>query len=141
MADTQKNPFVDMFQNFGEKLNIPAPDVSNMMDMHRKNLQALQAVTSIGTSSAQAVMEKQRAALEEALADIAETVQGAAKGGGDANQIMTAPMDLAKRSFDAALRNAADVAETVQKGNMDAIEVLKERMTESMQELTGKKPE
>ena len=138
MADKPSNPIMDMFQNFGENLNIPSPDLNNMMDEHRKNLQALQAATKIGTASAQEVMDKQRAALEEALADITETVQAATKGG-DASQMMTAPLDLAKRSFDATLRNTAEIAQTVQQGNMEALNILKERVTESVQELSGKK--
>lgn len=138
MADKSDNPFMDMFQNFGKNLNIPSPDLNNMMNEHRKNLQALQAATKIGTTSAQQVMDKQRAALEAALAEIAETVQNATKGG-DASQLMSAPLDLAKRSFDATLRNTAEIAKTVQEGNMEALNVLKDRVTESVQELSGKK--
>ncbi|MEM7441130.1 MAG: TIGR01841 family phasin [Pseudomonadota bacterium] len=137
MAD-DKNPFLDMFTKFGEDMKIPGPDIGSMMDAHRKNLAALQSATQIGTSSAQAIMEKQRAALESTLADIAETVKGAS-GGGDASNMAMAPVELAKRSFDATLKNASEISEIVQKGNADAFNVLKDRVTESVQEMTGKK--
>ena len=140
MADNdQSNPFLDMFQTFGKSLSLPGPDVNDLLDYHRKNLQALQAATQIGTSSAQAMMSKQRDVLEQTLADIAETVQSAGQGG-EAGQMATAPMDLAKKTFDATVQNATEMAEIVRQGNMDTFEVLKDRVMESVEELTGKKP-
>lgn len=136
--DSTKNPFMDMFQDFGKSLNIPGPDVNDIMDHHRKNLQALQAATQIGSNSAQALMAKQREALEETLAEIAETVQKATSGG-EASAMMSTPMDLAKKSFDATLRNTADMAEIVKQGNMDAFNVIRDRVVESVDELSGKK--
>ena len=53
MAADDKNPFMDMFSNFGKSMNLPTPDVEGMIDYHRKNLQALQAATQVGTSTAQ----------------------------------------------------------------------------------------
>ncbi|MCH2163883.1 MAG: TIGR01841 family phasin [Marinovum sp.] len=136
MADDKSNPFMDMFSKFGEGMNIPGTDVSAIMDMHRKNLQAFQAVTQIGTSGAQAVMDKQREALESTLADISETVQSVTQG--DTSGLMTAPTEIAKKSFDATIKNMSDVAEIVKQGNMDAFEVVKDRVTESINEMAGK---
>lgn len=137
MAETPKNPFMDMFQNFGQQMNIPGPDLSDMMDAHRKNLQALQAATQIGTSSAQAMMDKQREVLESTLAEIADTVQNASSS--DPSGMMMAPMELAKKSFDATIKNATEMAEIVKQGNMDAFNVVKDRVMESVEEMTGKK--
>ena len=63
MADSSKNPFMDMFQDFGKSMSIPSPDINSMMEYHRKNLQALQAAAQVGSSSAQTLMGKQREAL------------------------------------------------------------------------------
>ncbi|MEM7060528.1 MAG: TIGR01841 family phasin [Pseudomonadota bacterium] len=134
MAD--KPQLLDMFKSFGENLNIPSPDLNKVMDEHRKNLAALQAATSVSTTSAQEVLEKQRDALQQTLSEIADTVQNASKGG-ETGQLMAAPADLAKRSFDNAMKHMADVAQTVQKGNMDVMNILKDRLTESMEDLTG----
>jgi len=141
MADTgSKHPFLDMFQDFGKSMSIPGPDVNDIMDYHRKNLQALQAATQVGTSGAQALMAKQREALEQTLADIAETVQNASAGG-DASQMASTPMDLAKKTFDATLKNTTEMAEIVRQSNADTFEVIKDRVMESVQELSGKKPD
>lgn len=133
MADNS-NPFLDMFQNFGEQMKIPGADLNQMMDIHRKNLQALQEATQIGTSSAQAVMKKQRAMLEQSLADIAATVQDVAKAT-DPSAAMSTPLELAKKSFDMTVANATEIGEIVKQGNMDAFNVLKDRVMESMEEV------
>ena len=135
--DSNKNPFMDMFQNFGQSMSIPGPDVNDMMDYHRKNLQALQAATQVGSSSAQALMGKQREVLEKALAEISDTVQNASAGG-DPSQMMSTPIELAKKTFDATMQSTTEMAEIVRQGNVDAFEVIKERVMESVQELTPK---
>ena len=135
MADP-KNPFLDMFQNFGEQMKIPGPDVAQMMESHRKNLQALQDAASIGAASAQAVAEKQQAAMSQALSDIAESVQQIA-GSGDAAGGMASSMDLAKRSFEMTMSSATEIGDIVKQGNMDAFNVLRDRMVESIEELAA----
>lgn len=136
MAD-DKNPFMDMFQDFGKNMSIPGPDMTDMMDAHRKNLQALQAAVQVSTSSTQSLMETQRAALEKTLADISDSVQNATSGG-DASAMMSSPMDLAKRTFETTVQTTTEMAEIVRKGNMDAMDVIKDRVMESVEELSGK---
>lgn len=139
MADQgSKNPFLDMFQDFGKSMSIPGPDMNDIMEYHRKNLQALQATTQVGTSSAQALLAKQNEALKDTLAEIAETVQSASLGG-DPSQAMGVPMELAKKTFDATVKNTTEMAEIVRQGNAEAFQVIKDRVMESVEELSGKK--
>lgn len=139
MADTgSKNPFMDMFQDFGKSLSIPGPDLNDIMEYHRKNLQALQAATQVSSNSAQALMSKQREALEQTLADISDAVQNASSGG-DASEMMSAPMDIAKKAFETTLQNTSEMVEIVRQGNQDTFEVIKDRVMESVEEMTGKK--
>ncbi|MEM7240881.1 MAG: TIGR01841 family phasin [Pseudomonadota bacterium] len=136
MAEDKTNPYFDMFQSFGKNMNIPGPDVNDIMDMHRKNLAALQAATQVGTQGAQSVMDTQRKNLEAALSDIAASVESASKSA-DYTQMMLTPLDIAKKSFDATMKNTTEVAEIVKQGNMDAFNILKDRVVESVQEMTG----
>lgn len=136
--DDSKNPFMDMFQDFGKSMNIPGPDMNDIMEYHRKNLQALQAAAQVGSASAQALMNKQREALEKALAEISETVQSTTKGG-DPSEMMSQPTELAKRTFDETVKTTTEMAEIVRQGNTDAFEVIKDRVMESIEELSGKK--
>ncbi|MEM6620543.1 MAG: hypothetical protein AAF631_14785, partial [Pseudomonadota bacterium] len=61
--------------------------------------------------------------------------------GGDSSAMMGTPMEIAKKSFDATVKHTTDMAEIVRQGNMDAFNILKDRVTESVEELRGKKPE
>ena len=138
MADDDKNPFMDMFTDFGKSMNLPTPDINGMLDYHRKNLQALQAATQVGTSNAQALMDKQRDSLEKTLADISDTVQSASLGA-DPADMMQAPVEIARRAFETTLENTREMAEIVQKGNEDTFNILKDRVMEGVEELSGKK--
>lgn len=138
MADDDKNLFMDMFTDFGKSMNLPTPDINGMLDYHRKNLQALQAATQVSTSNAQALMDKQRDSLEKTLADISETVQSASSGA-DPADMMQAPVEIARRAFETTLENTREMAEIVQKGNEDTFKILKDRVMEGVEELSGKK--
>lgn len=135
--DSSKNPFMDMFQDFGKSMSIPGPDMNDMMDFHRKNLQALQAAAQVSSGSAQSLMAKQREALEKTLAEISDGVQNMTSGG-DASEMMANPMELAKKTFDTTLQTTTEMAEIVRQGNMDTFEVIKDRVMESVAELSGK---
>jgi phasin family protein len=129
---------MDMFQDFGKSMSIPGPDLNDMMDYHRKNLQALQAAVQVSTSSTQSLMNKQRETLEQTLAEISDAVQGASAGG-DASKMLSSPMELAKTTFDATVKTTTDMAEIVRQGNTDTFNVIKDRVMESVEELSGKK--
>jgi phasin family protein len=137
-TDNNKNPFMDMFQDFGKSMSIPGPDMNDIMDYHRKNLQALQAAVQVGTGSAQTLMEKQREALEKALAEISDGVQNVTSSGADPAKMMSNPMDLAKRTFDTTVQTTTEMVEIVRQGNADTFEVIKDRVMESVEELSGK---
>lgn len=137
--DKSNNPFLDMFRNFGSDMNIPSPDLSRLMDEHRKNLEALQAAAHVGTQTSQELMAKQREALEAALADIADAVQEAQAGASDPQAMMTGQMEMAKRSFDATVRNATEMSRLMQQGSTEAFEIMKNRVMDSIEELQRKK--
>lgn len=133
---TEKNPFMDMFQNFGQSMSIPGPDMNDMMEYHRKNLQALQAAVQVGTNSAQAMMGKQREALEKTLADISDGVQNASSGA-DPSAAMTSSVEIAKKTFDTTVQTTTEMAEIIRQGGTDTYEVIKDRVMESVEEMTS----
>ena len=138
----EKNPFIDMFQTFGQSMRIPSPDMNDIMEYHHKNLQALQAAVQVGTSSAQAVMGKQREALEKTLADISDGVQNSSSGA-DPSAAMASSVEIAKKTFDTTVQTSTEMAEIIRQGGTDSFEVIKDRVMESVEEMTGsstKKP-
>lgn len=138
MADNdQMTAFMDMFKDFGKNLNIPGPDVNEIVDHHRRNIQALQDAASAASAGGQEIMNLQRAQLEEALKDIAEMVQGAMSGGVDPSKMMADQADFAKKSFETTVKNASDVGEVIRGSGEETFNILRARMEESIAELSS----
>ena len=139
MADQTKNPFLDLFTKFGQDMNLPKPEIGNILDHHRKNLQALQEAAAIQSRGAQSMMDRQRAALEEALAEISEMVQEATKGGADPADFMSRQAEFARKSFETTVKNATAMGEIMRESGTDSLDVLKSRVEAALAELQGKK--
>ena len=138
MADNdQMTAFMDMFKDFGKNLNIPGPDVNEIVDHHRRNIQALQDAASAASAGGQEIMNLQRAQLEEALKDIAEMVQDAMSGGVDPSKMMADQADFAKKSFETTVKNASDVGEVIRGSGEETFNILRARMEESIAELSS----
>ena len=135
--DNQMTAFMDMFKDFGKNLNIPGPDVNDLVDHHRKNIQALQDAASAASAGGQEVMSMQRAQLEEALKDIAEMVQGAMSGGVDPSKMMSDQAEFAKKSFETTVKNVSEVGEAVRGSSEETFNILRARMEESIAELSS----
>jgi phasin family protein len=56
------------------------------------------------------------------------------KPGGSPQEVMTKQAELAKRMFEATVRNTRDVAELVQKSSSEAPKIILDRMRESFAE-------
>lgn len=138
MADNnQMNAFMDMFKDFGKNLNIPGPDVNDLVDHHRKNIQAMQDAAAAASAGGQEMMNMQRAQLEAALKDIAEMVQGAMSGGVDPSKMMADQAEFAKKSFETTVKNASEVGEIVRGSGEETFNILRSRMEESIAELSS----
>lgn len=129
------NPFMDMFQKFGENLKIPGADVNAMMNYHRNNIQAMTEVAQVTSSGTQAMMAKQREVLEETLAEITDMIQTTSKGVADPSAMMSNQMEFAKKSFDATIKNTTEMGEILRDTNMKSYEILKNRVQESIEEI------
>lgn len=135
MSDKKStNPFIDMFQQFGQNLNLPQPDISSVVDYHRKNLEALQKAAQASSAGAQNAMAKQREALEEALAEITEIVQGASQSQ-DPSKMVSDQVEFARKSFDTTIKNATEINEILKESGTESFNILKDRVEESIAEI------
>ena len=137
---TEKTPvdsFMNMFKDFGANLNLPTPEVNSILDHHRKNIQALQDAAQVASAGGQSVMAKQREALEEALADISDRVKGGPGGMSEPSKMMTDQAELARKSFEMAVKHATEVQDIARESGTEVFNILRARMEESFAELTG----
>jgi phasin family protein len=123
-----------MFHRLGQDLKMPSVDVDAILNHHRKNLEALEKSAKATAAGASSVMHKQREMLQQTLHEITEMAQSF-RAPGSPHELMTKQADFAKKSFEAAVKNAGEVADLVKKSSADSIEILRARIRESMEEI------
>lgn len=133
MADPTQ-PFTDMFKKLGEQLNVPAFDMSKMMEHHQKNLDAMTRSWQAVAGGASEVAQKQKEIFEAAMKDMAEMAQSY-KPGGSPQEVMAKQTEFAKKAMEAAIANTKDIAELVQKSSTEAFKIVQDRMKESYEEI------
>lgn len=125
---------LDMLSKFGSEMKLPKVDVEAMLAQQRKNLEALEKSAKAGAAGASALMAKQRAMLQDTLNEVAEAAKSF-KAPGSPQELMARQADFARKSFEAAVKNAGEVAEIVRKSGSESIDILRERIRESMEEI------
>jgi phasin family protein len=134
------NPFIDMLRKFGDNLQVPKVDLDQMLEAHRKNIEALTQSASAVAEGAQAMAQKQREVVEAGLREASGLAQEL-KEHGDEN--LARQTEFAKKMFDIAVRGAQDTAQLTRMSTGDAVKILQDRMREGLEEIrrqAGAKP-
>ncbi|ESZ06888.1 phasin family protein [Mesorhizobium sp. M1060] len=124
--------FLDMFSRFGRDLKVP--NVEAILAHHRKNLEALERSARAGAAGATSLLSRQREMLQDTLREVSDMAQRY-KAPGNPQELMTKQAEFARKSFEAALKNAGEVAELVKKSGTESIEILRSRIKEAMEEI------
>lgn len=133
-----KNPaagLTEMFTKFGENLKLPGADINQVVDYHRKNIQAMQDAAQVASSGAQAMMAKQREQLESTLAEVADMVQSMSGAMSDPSKAISDQTDFARKSFETTIANVTEMGEILKGSSSESFEILKTRVEESLNEL------
>lgn len=128
----ESDSFLDMFSRFGRDLKVP--NVEAILAHHRKNLEALEKSVRAGAAGATSLLSRQREMLQDTLREISDMAQNY-KAPGNPQELMTKQAEFAKKSFEAALKNASEVAELVKRCGTESVEILRERIKEAMEEI------
>jgi phasin family protein len=135
MANKPEEPSVmSMFENLGKELRLPSVDVDQVLEHHRKNLEALQRSASASATGTTTLLNKQREILEEQMRAFMEMAQGFG-GGGNPREAMEKQAALARRVFESAVKNTSEMASIVQKSGAESLDILRERIRQSMDEI------
>ena len=124
--------FLDMFSRFGRDLKVP--NVEAILAHHRKNLEALEKSVRAGAAGATSLLSRQREMLQDTLREVSDMAHNY-KAPGNPQELMSKQAEFAKKSFEAALKNASEVAELVKKSGTESVEILRERIKEAMEEI------
>ena len=137
-SDNGTGPFFDAFRSFGRNLKLPNVAIEDVVNHHKKNIQAFEKAAQNTTQGVQAVMSQQRKALENTLADITHMVQDARDGGfnkENARDVVADQMEFTKRSFETTIRNATSMGEIISDVSKSNIAVLKDRVQDGLEEI------
>ncbi|MBB6410745.1 phasin family protein [Mesorhizobium sangaii] len=126
--------FMDMFGKFGRDLKVPNVDVEAILAHHRKNLEALEKSARASAAGASSLLSRQREMLKDTLREVTEMAQSY-RAPGNPQELMAKQTEFARKSFEAALKNAGEVAELVKKSGTESVDILRTRIKEAMEEI------
>ncbi|TPL95343.1 phasin family protein [Mesorhizobium sp. B2-3-12] len=131
---SESDSFTEMFGRFGRDLKLPNVDVEAILGHHRKNLEALEKSAQAGAAGATSLLSRQREMLQATLREIADMAQSY-RAPGNPQELMAKQTEFARKSFEAALKNAGEVAELARKSGTESIDILRARIKEAMEEV------
>jgi phasin family protein len=126
--------FLEMLKKFGSDLGLPKIDVDKLVDVQRKNIDAIVQAAKITAEGGKSVALKQKELAEAAFRETLKQVKEF-KPSGTPQEILAKQTELARKAFDAAIENTREVAELVTKSNTEAMKIIGERMKGSVAEI------
>ena len=122
---------------------MPGVDWQELMASQQKNVEALTRANQVLLEGAQAVIQREVEIMQRAMQEFAEASRDLMQEGDPQAQAQKR-LDLAKASFEAALRNMRELAEMAGRSNREALEMINKRAMESFDEIRSamaQKPE
>lgn len=130
----ESDSFMEMFGRFGRDLKVPNVDVEAILAHHRKNLEALEKAARASAAGASSLLSRQREMLQDTLREAADMAQSY-RAPGNPQELMAKQTEFARKSFEAALKNAGEVAELARQSGTESIDILRARIKEAMEEI------
>jgi phasin family protein len=115
-------------------LKMPGIDADAMVAAQQKNMNALVEANKAAAAGYQDLFKKQMAIFEETMAEAQQHLKSFDATKLDADTAK-AQAELAKAAFEKALANMQALAESAQKANAEAYEIVSARIKESLAEL------
>jgi phasin family protein len=126
--------FLDLIQELGTGLGVPKVDVDKLIEVHRRNIDALGRSAQVATEGAKSLADKQREIIETAFRETSAMVRDF-KPTGNPQEMLAKQTEFAKKAFDMTLQNTRDIAELAMKATSDATAIVRDRLRESLSEL------
>lgn len=141
MAKTTGNPFLDndfteLFdpRRYAERMQIPGVDLTSMMEMQRRNLDAIAQYNRVAFEGMQAVAQRQAEVMREAMEEAMRATQDIASSGAPEERAAR-QAEVMKHAFEGAVKNMRELAEMSAKSQSEAADLVNKRISESLDEL------
>lgn len=117
-----------------EQFTVPGVDASAIMDAQKRNIEAIVQANRLSFEGSQALMHRQGEIIRQAVEEVSRAVQSLSTAG-TADEVMAKQAELIKEAFERTLANVRELAEMGAKSNQEAVEVLNQRVSDSLEEL------
>jgi phasin family protein len=121
-----------MLRKLGAALGLPKPNVDQLVETQKKNIEALGQSAQVVAQGAQSVAQKQRelmeAGLREAMAFAREN-----QPLGRVNANLAQQTEVARKIFEIAVKGAQETAATARQSGTDAVKIVQDRMKEALE--------
>ena len=104
--------YIDMLRKFGSEIGLPKLDVDKLIDVQRKNIDALERSAKAAAEGAQSVAQKQREVLEAGLRE-ASTLARGFQPLGNLQENLARQSEFVKKVFEIAVKGAQDSAQVL----------------------------
>jgi phasin family protein len=129
---TSTNLFGDIAKLL-EQYKLPGIDVAAIVEMRRKDIEALMTANRVALEGAQSVGQKQVEILRSTLDQLSSLIQQATASG-SMTEMTTKTGELVQQVLQRALENMRELAETAYKSQSDTYGVLTKRIQENLDE-------
>ncbi len=132
-----KRAFPDAFAeltNMMKSYRVPGVDWQELIASQQKNVEALTKANQVLLEGAQAVVQREVELLQKAMQEFADASRGLMHEGDPQAQAQRR-LELARTSFEAALRNMRELADMAGRANREALETINQRALESFDEI------
>ena len=124
---------MDGFADMAKQISLPKIDYEAFLDIHRKNIEAMQQFAAVLSEGGRAVLANQQEILAEVGREARQLIADF-KPGGSPQEVAAKQAELAKRVFEATVENTRDIVELVQKSSSEAPRIIIDRMHASFAE-------
>jgi phasin family protein len=130
MTDTTS--YIEMLRKFGADLGLPKPNVDQLIETQKKNIEALGQSAQVVAQGAQSVAHKQRELMEAGLREaMAFARENQPLGKADAN--LAQQTEFARKLFEIAVNGAQETVATARQSGADAVKIVQGRMKEGLE--------
>jgi len=130
----ENTSYVDMLRKFGSDLGLPKIDVDELIEGHKKNIDALSQSATVAAQGAQSVAQKQREIFEAGLQEATKLARRY-QPLGKLEDNLALQTEFAKKVFEIAVKGAQDSATTARQSTGEAVKIIQDRLKESFDEI------
>ena len=130
------------FTKFFSEMKMPAiPDMEEVLNAHKRNLEALADANRVALEGAQAVARRQMEITQSTIAGLTATMREISVSDTPATRVAK-QTDLLKQAYENAVANTRELGDLIQRSNTEAMQRLNGRFSEAMNEMKNlfKKP-